>query len=179
MNQDGLLLILWGWILFIKYFLLTYLPSLFHLSNETIWLLRPASNFLVVLGAFYTFYYLYKTAGAKTYIRETLKYIWGGLIIVMVMVSLIINNALGESLFVLQHPLFMLITGFAILVTGGLLRTNILVFGGGIFGLLALLASRYELYDQLLIESIGWLIAFIIPGHVLYASRDKANVQRP
>ena len=176
MNQDGILLILWGWIFFIKDFFLTYLPTVLRLSNETLWILQPASNILVLLGAIYTIYYLYRNSGAKTYIRETLKYLWAGLIFVLIMLSLIIHNVLGESNFMLQHPIFMLITGFAILVTGGLLRTNILVFGGGIFGLLALLASRYELYDQLLIESIGWFIAFIIPGHILFASRNKNNV---
>jgi uncharacterized membrane protein YGL010W len=67
----------------------------------------------------------------------------------------------------------MLFIAFAIVVSGGILRHKIILAGGIIFAALALASSFFPLDDQLLVESIGWLVAFIIPGHITYAKRKR------
>lgn len=176
MNQDGILLIVWGWIFLVTNFFLNYLPGVLKLSNEIIWKIEPLNTILPVIGIAYTIYYLIKKPGTRTYIRSTVRNIWIGLIIVFVLTNMIVSNVLGEVPFQLQHSLFMLFTGFAIAITGSIIRIQMLVLGGFVFALLALLASFFDLQTQMLIKSIGWIIAFIVPGHILFASRNKPNV---
>ena len=67
----------------------------------------------------------------------------------------------------------MVFIAFAIVVTGGVIRYNLIIGGGIIFGLLAFVSSYLPLQEQLLMESIAWLLAFIIPGHLLYSKRKS------
>ena len=67
----------------------------------------------------------------------------------------------------------MVFMAFAVTVTGGILRFRLIIIGGVIFGILALTASYLKLQEQLLVESVAWIIAFIVPGHILYANREK------
>jgi len=93
----------------------------------------------------------------------------------MVLVNLIQRNVMHQINFELQHPLFMVLTAFAITITGVILRYRLLIVGGTVFGLLALAASYLELPEQLLVESLAWLIAFIIPGHLLHVKKIKQS----
>jgi len=90
-----------------------------------------------------------------------------------VLINLIQYNVLHQINFELQHPLFMVMMAFSIVVTGGILQYKALIIGGIIFGLIALISSCFKLSYQLLSESCAWLIAFVIPGHYLYATRKK------
>jgi branched-subunit amino acid ABC-type transport system permease component len=67
----------------------------------------------------------------------------------------------------------MVLMAFAVTVTGGILRYRLIIIGGVVFGLLALIASLLKLQEQLLVESVAWIISFIVPGHILYANREK------
>jgi branched-subunit amino acid ABC-type transport system permease component len=91
----------------------------------------------------------------------------------LVLINLIQFNVLHKINFELQHPLFMVIMAFATVITGGILRYKLVTIGGIIFGLIALLSSYVTLPYQLLLESFAWLIAFVIPGHYLYATRKS------
>ena len=70
----------------------------------------------------------------------------------------------------------MVLIAFAIVVTGGILRYKPIIAGGVVFAALALACSYLPLQQQLLTESIAWLVAFIIPGHILYANRRSWNM---
>jgi branched-subunit amino acid ABC-type transport system permease component len=129
---------------------------------------------LPVSGLIFTLYYILKQRKkVQTYIGISLRYVWISLFASMVLVNLIQMNVLHRVNFELQHPIFMVLIAFAVTVTGGILRYRLIIAGGIIFGLLALAASYFELQTQLLLEAIAWIIAFIIPGHLLYAKRNK------
>jgi hypothetical protein len=91
----------------------------------------------------------------------------------MVLINLIQFNVLHKIIFELQHPIFMVLIAIAIVVTGGILRYKMIIAGGIIFGLLAFASSYLPLNQKLLLEAIAWVIAFIIPGHILYAKRNS------
>ncbi len=173
LNKDGILFIVWGWISFINYFLLNYLPEQILLSNRVMQLTRSLRVILPLLGLTYTLYYILKQRSrVQTYMGISLRYVWGSLLVSLVLVNLIQMNVLHSINFELQHPIFMVLIAFAITVTGGILRYKLLIAGGIIFGLLAFIASYLQLHDQLLLEAIAWLVAFIIPGHIMYANRN-------
>lgn len=172
LRNDGILFILWGWISFISYFLEYLGQTIPHTYQMTIFK-RYMSVILPIAGIIYSVIYLIrKNRKATTYIGGALRYVWISMFAGMVLINLIQNNVLHKITFELQLPIFMVLVAFAIVVTGGILRYKMIIAGGICFGLLAYLASWFPLNTQLLIEAIAWFIAFIIPGHILYAKRN-------
>ena len=173
LRYDGILMIVWGWIMSIHYIIIYLLqntnPSYLLKRN-----LKFAVTGLILLGFLYTLYYVYRQRKkVQTYIGVSLRYVWISMFFSLVLANVIQFRVLEEINFELQHPVFMVIIAFATVVTGGILRYQLIVFGGIAFALLALIASGLSLETQLLIESIAWIIAFVIPGHILYAKRNK------
>ena len=172
-NSHGILFILWGWINFINFFT-EYLSSKIVFSYQMIQIERSASVVLPLFGLIITIIYaILHRERVSTYISVTLRYVWISVFFCLILTNIIQFNVLRQIYFNLQHPIFMLFIAFAIVVSGGILRHKIIIAGGIIFAALALASSFFPLYDQLLIESIGWLVAFIIPGHITYAKRKR------
>lgn len=173
LRQDGILFIVWGWVLFYVSFsgFITRSIVLTYQMNRII------SCLGIILGAaaaLFTIYYLIRQRKkVQTYIGISLRYVWTSLFLSTVLVNLIQMNVLHSINFELQHPLFMVLMAFAVTVTGGILRHRLIIIGGAVFGALALTASYLGLKEQLLLEAVAWMIAFIVPGHILFAKRNK------
>jgi hypothetical protein len=173
LKNDGILFILWGWLLF--YISITgYISKVFGLSWEVQNIFGWSGIILLVVVLILTIYYLLKKRKkARTYIGDSLKYIWISAFVCLVFINLIQFNVLHSIKFELQHPIYMVVFAFAIVSTGGILRYKMIIVGGIIFGLSALLASYFSITVQMLLEALAWLIAFVIPGHILYAKRNS------
>ena len=173
LRQDGILFIVWGWVLFYVSFsgFITRSIVLTYQMNRII------SRLGIILGAaaaLFTIYYLIKQRKkVQTYIGVSLRYVWISFFLSTVLVNLIQMNVLHSINFELQHPLFMVLMAFAVTVTGGILRHRLIIIGGVVFVALALTASYLGLKEQLLLEAVAWMIAFIVPGHILFAKRNK------
>ena len=173
LRQDGILFIVWGWVLFYVSFsgFITRSIVLTYQMNRII------SRLGIILGAaaaLFTIYYLIRQRKkVQTYIGISLRYVWISFFLSTVLVNLIQMNVLHSINFELQHPLFMVLMAFAVTVTGGILRHRLIIIGGAVFGALALTASYLGLKEQLLLEAVAWMIAFIVPGHILFAKRNK------
>jgi len=173
LRQDGILFIVWGWVLFYVSFsgFITRSIVLTYQMNRII------SRLGIILGAaaaLFTIYYLIRQRKkVQTYIGISLRYVWTSLFLSTVLVNLIQMNVLHSINFELQHPLFMVLMAFAVTVTGGILRHRLIIIGGAVFGALALTASYLGLKEQLLLEAVAWMIAFIVPGHILFAKCNK------
>ena len=173
LKRDGILFIVWGWLLFYKS-ILGYVERKFVLSFEIQKIMNYLGFVLLIASIGFTSYYLLKQRKkVRTYIGISLRYVWISLFVCMVLVNLIQFNVLHSINFELQHPIFMVLIAFAVTVTGGILRYRLIIIGGVIFGILALAASYLKLQEQLLVESVAWIISFIVPGHILYANREK------
>lgn len=173
LKNDGILFILWGWIGFITCFM-EYLSGVITHTYQLTLIKGYVTVILPISGIIFTIGYVYKqSCKATTYISISLRYVWASLIVGMVLINLIQFNVLHKIIFELQHPIFMILIAFAIVVTGGIIRYKMIISGGIVFGLTAFLCSYLSLHDQLLVESIAWLIAFIIPGHILYSKRNS------
>jgi uncharacterized membrane protein len=172
-RNDGILFIVWGWISLITYLLGYLTTEIIHTYQVTL-IKRWIMVLLPVAGIIYTVFYLYRRSRkAVTYISISLRYVWISLFLGMVLINLIQGNVLHKIVFELQHPIFMVLIAIAIVVTGGILRYKMIIAGGIIFGLLAFASSYLPLTQQMLLEAIAWVIAFIIPGHILYAKRNR------
>lgn len=174
LKKDAILFIIWGWILFVNYFFLNYLTSVLETANQIMRIVRPLRVILPILGILYSIYYILKQRKkVQTYIGISLRYIWFSLFLCLSLVNMIQFNVLKSINFELQHPIFMVFIAFAVTVTGGILRYRLIIIGGIAFAVLAYTASYFKLQEQLLIESIAWVIAFIIPGHIMYTNCEK------
>jgi len=172
-RNDGILLIVWGYAASLPS-LISYFKEILFLPNRIMFLLKFVDPVLPLLALAFTIYYiLNERKKVTTYIGASLRYVWISLFGCMVLTNLILNNVTHEVNFTLQHPLFMVLTAFAILVTGVILRYKPVILGGVVFGILAYFASLLPLHDQFLLDGIGWLLALAIPGHILYFKRDK------
>lgn len=173
LKQDGILFIVWGWALFFVS-LSGYIGRSFVLTFTLENILKIFEIVPPLLAVTFTIYYIIKQRKkVQTYIGISLRYVWISLFVCMVLVNLIQFNVLHSINFELQHPIFMVLMAFAVTVTGGILRYRLIIIGGVIFGILALTASYLKLHEQLLVESVAWIISFIVPGHILYANREK------
>jgi len=171
LKNDGILFILWGWTAFINY-LSGYLLSTTTMTFRSQNILRYTSRGLAVFAIVFTIYYIIRQRKkVQTYIGISLRYVWISLFLSMVLVNLIQFNILNQINFELQHPIFMVLIAFAIVVTGGILRYKLLIGGGIVFGILAYVSSYFRIEQQQLIEAIAWFIAFIIPGHIMHSKR--------
>ena len=172
-KSDGILLILWGWLNFLQGINEFTLQSVVH-THTISQFASYLRLFFFLAGILFTMYYIYKKRQkVTTYIGVSLRYVWISLIFGCVLINLIQYNSMSQINFGLQHPIFMVLVAFAIVVTGSILRYKIIIVGGCIFGFLAYISSFFPLQIQLLIEAISWFIAFIIPGHYLYSQRKK------
>ena len=173
LKNDSILFILWGWIMFVSY-IVNYLESKMISTFQLQKILNFSGITLVLFGLAYTLYYLMKQRKrVQTYIGISLRYVWISLIVCLMLVNLIQFNIMHQINFELQHPIFMVLIAFAIVVTGGIIRYRLIIAGGIVFGFMALISSWLPLQDQLLVEAIAWAIAFIIPGHILFSKRKS------
>jgi hypothetical protein len=173
LKNDGVLFILWGWIIFYNYiswYVIHHMVTTYQIQKGFEYFAKG----LVVFAFAFTIYYIFrKSRKVTTYIGISLRYVWISLIVCLSLVNMIIFNTIHEFNAALQHPIFMVFMAFAVVITGGILRYKLIIFGGAVFGLLAYICSYLSLENQMLIEAIAWLIAFIIPGHYLYAKRKS------
>ena len=173
LRSDGILLLVWGYAASLPS-LIKYLKEILFLPNRVMFLLKFVDPVLPLLALAFTIYYIYnERKKVTTYIGASLRYVWISLFGCMVLTNLILMNVTHEVNFTLQHPLFMVLTAFAILVTGVILRYKLIILGGVFFGVLAYIASFMVLHDQLFLDGIGWFLALAVPGHILYYKRNR------
>ncbi len=86
---------------------------------------------------------------------------------------MILFHGLKELNVELQHPILMLFIAFAIVITGGILRYRFINIWRYLYGGLAYICSYLSIEWQMICEAAAWLIAFVIPGHILYAKRNS------
>lgn len=173
LKRDGILFIVWGWVLFFVS-VIGFIERGFALTFGIKNVLNILEITLPLIALVFTIYYLIiESKKVQTYIGISLRYVWISLFVSMVLVNLIQSNVLHSINFELQHPIIMVLMAFAVTVTGGILRYRLIIFGGVVFGILALVASYLNLQNQLIVESVAWAIAFIVPGHILFSKREK------
>jgi len=175
---ESILLILWGWIMSLDYFRF-YICKKAMVSYDVRMGLVYLSAIVVCLGVLFSFFYLSKRLGKlRAQPGRSLLITWISAMLFMGMIVVIQKNTMDHLVFELQHALFMIVTGTAICITGHLIKDKPVLWGGLLFVVLGFLASYLKLVDQLLLESIGWMLAFVIPGHRLYQKAAKASKTR-
>ena len=171
--EDGILLILWG-----ASFTIGFLLSYYKSTQLVVYTTRKLIDTLNILAAVFligfTIYYLFlRKPKLHTYTAISTRFVWIGIIIAHNLNVIVTKSLLQEVDFALIHPLQMVLIGFALFVTGGIYRYNLLSISGVIMWLAAVWCARVELADQYLIRAIANSICFVIPGISMYMKSKK------
>jgi uncharacterized membrane protein YfcA len=166
MSDNGIYFLVWGWLTFFActgQFVLKHIYE--YEKHYLVWM-------IIIIGIIFTVYQgskANKKRRAKTYIGDSMKYLWTGMGISFFVLSMILSKiGWGFSVF----PFFILLYGLGTFVSGSILRFKPLIVGGEIAWGLAI-GSVYVEYDyQMLFGAAAILFSYIIPAYMLRA-RNK------
>lgn len=167
MSDNGIYFLVWGWLTFFACTAQFILKHIYEYEKHyLVWT-------VVVIGIIFSVYNgsrERRKSRAKTYVGESMKYLWTGMGISFFVLSMILSRiGWGSSVF----PFFILLYGLGTFVSGNILRFKPLIVGGEIAWGLAI-GSVYVNYDyQMLFGAAAILFSYIIPAHML-RSRNKS-----
>ncbi len=168
--DDGFHLILWG-VLVIICSLLNYFFFKAGYGNMSglPWLFMPVVG--VPIGMIYERRYR-RSTGIRTVVETNIKYLWwsyGAALFLVIFYS--------GSIQVSPVPYILMITGLVTFASGLMLQFRPMMLGGVVFFILTIACLWVQPADQLLLEALGVLLGYIIPGIILRRlSKSQADV---
>jgi hypothetical protein len=169
MSDNSIYFIVWGWITFIAFIAQFFLKHIYEYEHHyLVWM-------LTFVGVFFTIYQSrkeQKARKAKTYIGDSIKFLWAGLAISFFVLSIILTKVgWGTEI----YPFFILLYGLGTFVSGKIIQFTPLVAGGIIAWGLAI-ASLWVSYDyQMLCGAAAILFSYILPAYLLRAKNKAGN----
>lgn len=161
-SENRFYFLFWGWLVFLAILTQFLLKVVFRYEHHyLVWLLTlPAAIITVVYSA-----RRHKQHTVKTYIGESMGYLWTGIGISFFVLSVIISKSPGG--WGNGYPFFILFYGLGTFISGKLLQFTPLVIGG-IFNWVLAIACVFVPFDyQLLLAASAILTSYIIPGYLI------------
>jgi hypothetical protein len=159
--ENSFYFLLWGWMTFgavLVQFLLKVVLGYRH--HYLVWLITIVALIITILHSKRQS----RRYGYKTYVGESMGYLWMGIGISFFILTIIISAGIG---WLYAWPFFILFYGLGTFVSGKIIQFKPLVVGGIICWILAV-ACVFVKYDyQLLIAAAAILFSYIIPGHLI------------
>jgi hypothetical protein len=163
-GENRFYFLLWGWLTFLAILTQFLLKVVFEYPHHyLVWLcVLPAVIITIIKG---------KKEGRssyRTYVGESMGYLWMGLGISFFVLSFIISATVGWRY---AWPFFILFYGLGTFVSGMFLKFKPLVIGGIFNWLLACVCILLPYNYQLLVAAAAILTSYIIPGHIIHSNR--------
>lgn len=160
-SRDDFYFLVWGWVTFIACAGQFVLKNLLNYPKHYLvwWIIVPA----IALTVYHSIKEK-KTSGVKTYIGESMKYLWIGMGITYFVLSMILSNTGWNNT---VYPFYILLYGLGTFVSGCFIRFKPLIIGGICAWALAI-ACVFLAYDyQMLAAAAAILVSYIIPAYLL------------
>ena len=160
MGDNSKHFLLWGWITFIACTAQFILIKAGFEKHYLVWL-------LIIPGFIISTYFGVKDRKrqiVKSYLGESMKYLWMGMGISFFVLSMILGR-LGWQNNV--FPFFMLLYGLGTFVSGKILQFKPLIYGGMAAWLLAIISVYFSYEYQTLFAAGAILVSYIIPAYLL------------
>lgn len=168
MSDNSIHFLVWGWITFIacvSQFILKHIYN--YEKHYMVW-------WLIVVGVVFSFYYSIKVerkTRVKTYIGDSMKYLWIGMGISYFVLSMILTKIGWASV---VFPFFIMLYGLGTFVSGSIIQFRPLVVGGVVAWALAVGAVYVEYDYQMLFGAAAILVSYIVPAYMLrYKNRNS------
>lgn len=168
LHDNGFFFLFWGWLVFASAMTHFILMKMNIEYSYYVWMI------LMPLGGIIsTVYAILKgkkdKKRAKSFIDRAMAYVW-----IAFGASLFIVLSSGAVIgFEKVYPFVLLIYGIGTFITGGIIRMKLLVVGGIICWILAIVAFYVTFDIQLLLLAAAIAVAYIIPGHVINSNYRK------
>ena len=152
--------LLWGWLTVIAIlgqFVLKVLVKYPH--HYYVW-------FLLLIGIAMSIYWGItdgKKVKAKTYVSESMEFLWSGMAITFIVISLLFIK-IGYQY---CYPFYILLYGVGTYVTGKILKFTPFIVGGVIAWILSIVAVQFNFDNQMLCAVVALLVSYIIPAYLL------------
>lgn len=169
MTDNSIYFLVWGWVTFFAFIAQFILKYIFQYEKHyLVWtIIIPA-----IIFSFYQGRKERKLKRVRTYIDESMRYLWMGMGVVFFVLSLILSR-LGWNISV--YPFFIMLYGLGTFVSGNLLRFRPLIIGGILAWVIAV-GSAWVSYDfQMLFGAAAILVSYIIPAYMLRQRNKIAN----
>ncbi len=163
-SENRFYFLLWGWVIFIAVICQFLLKTVFDYQHHYIvWLSVIPAAIVTVIKSIKK-----ERSTYRTYISDSMGFLWMGLGISFFILSIIISTSIG---WMKAWPFFILFYGLGTFISGKLLEFKPLVIGGIINWILAIIAV-FVTYDyQLLLGAGAILISYIIPGYLINSDK--------
>jgi hypothetical protein len=173
-KDNGFYFLFWGWLVFIaalsNYFLLVFTD--FEMNAIPWMILMPFGGVVMVIFAIRD---RKKAPRVKTYIDDMVKYMIRAFSLSLFVVCLFMPMSGNFTAF---YPTIMIIYATWLYVSGGILKSKALLWGGLLNWVLAAVCFIWtSLEVHLLLIAVAVLGGYIIPGYLL-KRKFKLNVQR-
>ncbi len=156
---------MWGWLAFaaiLGQYLLKIVVGYRH--HYIVWLISFAG---IIASIMYT-RKRKRQVQARTYISESMSFLWTGLTITFFLLSLIFTKI---DAWLICYPFYILLYGLGTFVSGKILQFKPLVVGGIINWILAVAATFFDSDTQMLFAAGAIFTSYIIPGYLLKNQR--------
>ena len=169
-SDKSVYFLVWGWITFIActaQFILKHVVN--YEKHYLVW-------WLVVVGIVFSAWYGSKQQRqekVKTYIGDSIRYLWIGMGIAYFVLSMIISIYGWDKI---VFPFFIMLYGLGTFISGNIIRFRPLVIGGTTAFAIAI-GSAFAEYDyQILFAAAAILLSYIIPAYMLRYKNKHSNV---
>ncbi len=169
MSDNSIYFLVWGWITFIActgQFVLKHILN--YEQHYQVW-------WIIAIGVAFSIYQGIKernTQKVKTYVGDSVKYLWIGMGISYFVLSMILSKIGWDSA---VFPFFIMLYGLGTFVSGSILQFRPLKIGGILAWALAIGAAYVEYDYQMLFGAAAILISYIIPAYMLRSKNKIAH----
>lgn len=169
MSDNSIYFLVWGWITFIAcagQFVLKHIVK--YEQHYQVW-------WLIAIGVAFSIYNGIKqgkTQRARTYVGDSMKWLWMGMGMSYFVLSMILTKVGWDSA---VFPFFIMLYGLGTFVSGSILQFRPLIIGGIIAWALAIGAVYAEYDYQMLFGAAAILVSYIIPAYMLRSRNKTVN----
>ncbi|MEI9945671.1 MAG: hypothetical protein WDN26_15820 [Chitinophagaceae bacterium] len=168
-SDNSIYFLVWGWLTF---FACTGQFILKHIYNYPH---HPVVWWVIVIGVVFSVYQGMKEGKkikVKSYVGDSMKYLWIGMGIAYFVLSMILTKTGWDKT---VFPFFILLYGLGTFISGNIIQFRPLIIGGVIAFGLAVGAVHLDYDYQMLCAAVAILVSYIIPAYMLRARKLAAN----
>jgi hypothetical protein len=171
LRKDGLLFIVWGWILFIIVFSRFMIKAV--IINQVIEsYVNKTIIFLLLIGVVISCNYLLtKRYVVRTYTGQILSYLWGA--IIFLNLYILFYQLRANMKIDMLYSQYMLMFALGTFVTGGIIKFKPLIYGSISFIVLVQIGFFFHNEIGILLAACSFITGLSIPGHILYSKRNS------
>ena len=167
MHDNSIHYLLWGWLVSVAAIVHFVLLKIDYQNPLIVW---PVFMTLGGISAGVIGYRDNKKSTVKTYTDRLMTYVRGGMVVCM----FILFSQGAHLEWEVVYPILMLLWGWALFISGGMVRFKPLMFSGALNWVLGIIGFYVSFENQLVLIAASMVFSYLVPGYMLRA-KARAN----